>query len=216
MYKLAIFDFDGTLVNSTPGIIDTMRLVKDFYGFDDIFVERWSHMIGISLRDQTRMLLPDEKPEFQLEVAEKYREFYNLNFLELCPPFEDLEHMLFELNSKDIKVTIASSKKSYLIEEVLAHLKMESSFKMVIGHDRVLNHKPHPESVSVTMKGLGHVEAETVVIGDSIYDLEMAKNAGVDAIGVVTGIHDRDHLAKAQPVSVVNSLKEVLEVILKG
>ena len=80
----------------------------------------------------------------------------------------------------------------------------------------VSNHKPHPESVAITMEGLGHIADETVVIGDSVYDLEMANNARVDAIGVTTGIHDKDHLASKNPVSVVDSLEDVLEVILTG
>lgn len=216
MYKLAIFDFDGTLVNSTPGIIETMKQVCDFYRFDDQFVSKWSQLIGISLKDQAKILLPDESLDFHEEVTNKYREYYNEKFIDLCPPFEHLTEMLYELNKKEIKITIASSKKSFLIEHVLAHHDLENFFQMVIGHDRVSNHKPHPESVAITMDELGHGQKETVVIGDSVYDLEMANNAGVDAIGVTTGIHDKNHLLSQNPISIVDSLKDVLEVILSG
>jgi phosphoglycolate phosphatase len=87
---------------------------------------------------------------------------------------------------------------------------------MVVGAADVENHKPHPESVHMTLEQLSIPLDHAVVIGDSIFDLDMAKNAGVDAIGVTTGLHSKEMLAKSEPTHIVDGLHEVLPIILKG
>jgi phosphoglycolate phosphatase len=87
---------------------------------------------------------------------------------------------------------------------------------MVVGASDVANHKPHPESVHITVEQLAIPHEHAVVIGDSIFDLDMAKNAGVDAIGVTTGIHTKEMLAKSEPTHIVDNLNQVTSIILNG
>jgi phosphoglycolate phosphatase len=87
---------------------------------------------------------------------------------------------------------------------------------MIVGAADVTHHKPHPESVHITMEKLGAKPEEVVVIGDSTFDLDMARNAGVDAIGVTTGIHTRELLKKSNPRHIVDGLYEVTPLILNG
>ncbi|MBZ0187793.1 MAG: HAD hydrolase-like protein, partial [Candidatus Obscuribacterales bacterium] len=65
MYKLAIFDFDGTLVDSAPGIIDVMIQVSDYYGFPQSVVEHWKQLIGVPLNNQSEIILPSSDKKFQ-------------------------------------------------------------------------------------------------------------------------------------------------------
>ncbi len=216
MYKLAIFDFDGTLVDSAPGIVEIMYQVQKVYGFPDSVVDAWKQLIGVPLNEQARIILPGEKPGFHLEVADKYRELYNSQAVELCPPFPALAEVLDRLRTSGILTTIASSKRKLIIDPVLEHYKLEGFFHLVLGADCVSNHKPHPEPVLNTLKRLRCEPEEAVVIGDSKFDLEMAKNAGVDAIGVTTGIHTKETLHSTEPAAVVDTLLEALELILLG
>ncbi len=216
MYKLAIFDFDGTLVDSAPGIVQVMREVVDEYKFSEETLELWSHLIGVPLKRQTQILFPDHPNEFHDEVTNRYRDIYDTKALEICPLFPGLEEMLRELDKAEILITIASSKRRHLIDFVLEHHSLEHYFKMIVGAAEVTRHKPDPESVHITMEKLGIAPEHTVVIGDSSFDLEMARAAGVDAIGVTTGIHTREHLAKSEPAHIVSGLNEVLPLILSG
>lgn len=216
MYKLAIFDFDGTLVDSTPGIVDVMKIVIDEYKFDQKMLEEWSLLVGVPLPKQMEIILPDRDADFHLEVANRYRAIYDTMAVEICPPFADMMPMLETLQSKGVTITIATSKRRNLVEVVLDHHKIAGMFKMVVGAQDVTNHKPHPESVHQTIQKLGIPIAETVVIGDSVFDLDMARNAGADAIGVTTGIHTREMLAKSEPRHIVGNLDEVGKLILKG
>jgi phosphoglycolate phosphatase len=124
--------------------------------------------------------------------------------------------MLDELRAKGVHVTIASSKRSHLVQVVLDHHDIAHHFKLVIGAQEVTNHKPHPESVHHILKHLTIDPADAVVIGDASYDLDMARNAGVDAIGVTSGIHSREVLLLSEPRHIVNNLEEVLPLILSG
>lgn len=216
LYKLAIFDFDGTLVDSAPGIIDVMRDIIVEYELHEDILTHWRDLIGVPLGKQMEIIFPNHTEDFWLEVADRYRAIYDGKTIEICPLFPDLITMLDDLKAAGIKITIASSKRRPLIEVVLEHHKLSSYFEIVVGATDITHHKPHPESVHHTVKLLGMDHQETVVIGDSIYDLEMAKNAGVDAIGVTTGIHSAEILSTASPLYIVNSLTEVGRIILNG
>ncbi len=216
MYKLAIFDFDGTLVDSTPGIVDVMKIVIDEYKFEPKMLDEWSLLVGVPLPKQMEIILPDRDADFHLEVANRYRAISDTMAVEICPPFADMMPMLETLQSEGVTITIATSKRRNLVEVVLDHHKITDMFKMVVGAQDVTNHKPHPESVHQTIQKLGIPIAETVVIGDSVFDLDMARNAGADAIGVTTGIHTREMLAKSEPRHIVGNLDEVGKLILKG
>lgn len=216
MYKLAIFDFDGTLVDSAPGIIDVMRQIVEEYELHEDILTKWRDLVGVPLGKQMEIIFPNHAEEFWQEVADRYRTIYDGKTIEICPLFPDLVSMLNSLKNAGIKISIASSKRRPLIEVVLDHHELSPYFELVVGATDVTHHKPHPESVHHTVKKLGVQHADTVVIGDSIYDLDMARNAGVDAIGVTTGIHSRDILSTAKPLYIVDSLDEVGRIILNG
>lgn len=216
MYKLAIFDFDGTLVDSAPGIIEIMKKVGVEYNLNNHIIEHWSTLIGVPLDQQARIILPGEHPAIHAQMVDRYRVLYNLQNIELCPPFPGLLPMLKELREKGVISTIASSKRKEIIQPVLDHHNLNHYFDMVLGAGEVTQHKPSPEAVLHTLKKHGMQTHEAVVVGDSKFDLDMARNAGVDSIGVTTGVHKEHELRESNPVSVVGSLDDVLKIVLTG
>jgi phosphoglycolate phosphatase len=216
LYRLAIFDFDGTLVDSAPGIVEVMRDVCAEYKFGQKTLELWSHLIGVPLVRQVEILFPEHSHEFHEEVADRYRDIYDYRAIEICPPFAGLEEMLRALQNAEILISIATSKRRQLVDTVLEFHKLAGYFSMVVGADEVKKHKPDPEPVFFLAEKLGIPLSQSVVIGDSSYDLDMARNAGVDAIGVTTGIHTREYLSKSEPRHIVSALPEVVPLILNG
>ena len=216
MYKIAIFDFDGTLVDSAPGIVDVMYQVTDEYNLPREVAEHWKTLIGMPLVTQVEIICPTRPSHWHMEVVERYREIYDANSIALCPPFPGLVNMLQTLKRIGIASTIATSKRREIVEPVLDHHELMHFFHLVLGQQDVSQHKPHPELVLHTLKHLSYKPHEAVVIGDSTYDLEMARNAGVDAIGVLTGVHTRDQLEVAKPTYIVENLEQATELILHG
>ncbi len=216
MYKLAIFDFDGTLVDSTPGIIDVMKVVVDEYQFEEGILEEWRHLVGVPLPKQMAIIFPDRDEDFHLEVANRYRAIYDTMAIEICPPFPHMKPLLRNLKDAGVVVTIASSKRSNLVQVVIDHHDLNDYFAMVVGAQEVTHHKPHPESVHITVAKLDIPHEHTIVIGDSTFDLDMARNAGVDAIGVTTGVHTKEMLERSDPTHIVEDLVAVEKIILNG
>jgi phosphoglycolate phosphatase len=216
LYKLAIFDFDGTLVDSAPGIVEVMKDVITELGLSDELLHQWSQLVGVPLLRQMEILFPDHSTEFHEDLANKYRALYDCKVIEICPLFPGLQDMLQSLKANEVMVTIATSKRSHLVKEVVDHYDLTHYFQMIVGAQDVTHHKPHPESVHLTLETLKIEPDCVVVIGDSTFDLDMARNAGVDAIGVTTGIHTRDLLQKSLPRHIVSGLHEVTPLILNG
>lgn len=193
-----------------------MKDVVREYEFEQQILESWRHLVGVPLVPQIKILFPDRPADFHEEIASRYREIYDGKAIEICPPFPGLKDFLRQLKDAEILISIASSKRRHLIDTVLDHLGIADYFSLVVGATDITQHKPHPESVHFTVNKLQVPLSQTVVIGDSSFDLDMAKNAGVDAIGVTTGIHTKEYLSKSEPTHIVSGLPEVLPIILNG
>jgi phosphoglycolate phosphatase len=213
-YKLAAFDFDGTLVDSAPGIVAVMKQVVEQNGLPLEIWRQWSNLIGVPLAKQMEILFPDRDPEFRHRIFSEYRNIYDDRTIELCPPFPDLRSTLDELSEAGLILTIATSKRGIQVRNVLAHYNLSHYFKLVISAQDVAMHKPHPESILKTLELMHVDQAHTVVVGDSTYDLDMARAAAVDAIGVTTGVHSGEQLACSQPKHIVKNLSELRSLVL--
>jgi phosphoglycolate phosphatase len=216
LYKLAIFDFDGTLVDSVPGIVNVMTEVFHEYQIDKALFDKWSHAVGIPLPKQMEIVFPDRTADFHEELSTRYRQIYDVRVIDICPLFPGLHKMLSALSEAEVQMAIVTSKRRHLVEAVLEHHNLSSYFKMVLGAQDVQNHKPHPEAVHLTVQNLAIDLRDVVVVGDSTFDLDMATNAGVDAIGVTTGIHTHEILEASEPIHIAAGLHEVLPIILNG
>jgi phosphoglycolate phosphatase len=216
LYRLAIFDFDGTLVDSAPGIVEIMKLVIDELQLPADLLDKWRPLVGVPLPRQVETLFPGKDATYHEEIVKHYRTLYDGNNIQNCPLFPGITEVLEGLKNAEITISIASSKRRHLVLGVLDHHDLSKYFSLVIGAQEVTNHKPHPESVHITLSHLDVSAAEAIVIGDSFFDLEMARLAGVDAIGITTGVHTRETLIQAKPKHIVTSLEQVLPVILNG
>ena len=216
MYKLVIFDFDGTLVDSVPGIVKTMAAVGRQLDLPESIIDEWQHLIGLPIVKQMEIILPERDEAFHKEVVNCYRTIYDAEAVELCPLFPDALETLKAIRDGGVSISIASSKRHILVESVIKSHGIGDWFELILGADDVKNHKPHPESVLTTLKKLSINAAEAVVVGDSTFDLVMAEEAGVDGIGVTTGTQVRDILVACKTKSVVSRLSEIVPIILNA
>ena len=193
-----------------------MRQVAGEFGLPEVTLEEWQHLVGIPLTRQMEVIFADRDEQFRLQVMERYRSIYDVKAIEICPPFPGLRTTLDGLRASGVRASIVSSKRRHLVDQVINHHGLANYFSLIIGAQEVANHKPHPEAVHTNLKHHSLKSDDVIVIGDSIYDLDMARNAGVAAIGVTTGIHGKDILKTSQPKYIVERLEDVLPIILDG
>jgi phosphoglycolate phosphatase len=165
---------------------------------------------------QMQIIFPEKDNKFWQDAAEHYRTIYSAKLLQYAPLFPDTVTVLQSLKKAGVEMTIVSSRLSDQINCVLEHAEILSFFALVLGADDVLNHKPHPEAVLLTLKELSIQREDAIVIGDSIYDMDMARNAEVAAIGVTTGVHSREILATANPQFIVDRLEAILPILTES
>ncbi|MEN9221986.1 MAG: HAD family hydrolase [Thermostichus sp. BF3_bins_97] len=194
--QLLIFDFDGTLVDSEPGILEAIRHTVAALDLPEESVESWRQMIGIPLEKQLSALLPESAQARIPEGVEIYRRFYDAIRPHYSQPFPGILDLLADLAER-IPLAIASSKRRESILPVLDQWGYGDLFEPIISPTEVTYPKPHPDSVERILAHHDLSPEHTILIGDTEYDIEMARRAGVGAWGVGWGIHPLERLHQA-------------------
>ncbi len=212
--RVIAFDLDGTLVDSEPGIVRCMEKTAAAMRLPEGSVERWRDLIGIPVAEQMKRLLPPERHSEVDHGVALYRSFYfALPVEEMGAPFPGIAELLESLRSR-VGLALATSKGKRGVEKLLQHLRWESLFHPVITPEALARPKPDPESLRRILGAHGAGPEEALAVGDSRFDVEMAKAAGVEVWGVSWGVHRAEQLfaaGAARCLSSVSELREALE-----
>lgn len=198
--KLVIFDCDGTLVDSQHLIVSAMVTAFEREGLSPPPRETILSIVGLSLPYAVAMLVPDLEQARVHAISEGYkRAFGELRLVPGSdePLYDGMRDILDDISAGDkTLMAIATGKSRRGVDRVLQHQRLEGRFVSIHTAD---NHpsKPHPEMIEAAMAASGVSAADTVMVGDTTFDIEMARAAGVRAIGVTWGYHPVDHLIRA-------------------
>ena len=209
--KIAILDFDGTLGDTTAVIIRTMQATISELGLPARTDEECAAMIGLRLIEIPPVLFPECDLEGELYAStyrKLFKEFNTDGAVELYP---NVIETLKALNERGIKLTIASSRSRSTLVQYVENLGLSSIITYVLGADDVKQGKPHPEAVNMTLKHFGFKADEAIVVGDTIFDIEMGQNAGTRSCGVTYGNGSRESLSKADYI--IDDFAHLLDLI---
>ncbi len=204
-YKLVIFDWDGTLMDSAGDIVDAiqqsiaaMQLPKR----DDRSVRR---MIGLGLEDAFTRLFPEIERGALLQVAEEYRRRFGLRTQVYGQAFPGVEAMLDELASAQRQLAVATGKSRRGLDKALDTTGWHTRFVATRCADETAP-KPSPKMLHELLDELQLAPEQALMIGDTTYDMDMARQAGMDAVAVSWGVHEVDELVSAGALSVLDDL----------
>ena len=226
--RLILFDFDGTLVNTTPLILRSFHATwLRVFGFtltDEDYVRTFGMMILNAFKDlmvQSMGMGLLEKPENLDDYLERksvamlpvYREF-NLGWHdEMIEPFPEIDLMLKELKAREYRLGVVSSKMRSGVERGMNIFAMNEMFDIIIGAEDVANHKPHPEPLIKAMEMLDGAPCETIYIGDSTHDITAGRAAGMLVAAVTWGPFPRKDLEVLRPDYLLDAPLQLLEII---
>lgn len=205
--ELITFDFDGTLMDSTTAIAESIQSAAVDLGVPVPSTERASHVIGLGLHDALRHAIPDLPQQRYQELGERYRHHYLARDHKLRL-FAGVEAMIDELVAEGYLLTVATGKSRIGLDRALGETGLGSRFKSSRCADEC-HSKPHPQMLQELMEEFGVTPDATLMIGDSTHDLQMAKNAGVHAVAVTYGAHPRDVLEAECPAYCANNVEEL-------
>ena len=197
-YELIVFDWDGTLMDSTAAIVDSIQAAARDLGLEPPSSERAQHIIGLGLLDALRHAMPDLPRERYMDVAERYRHHFLARDREL-KLFEGIAPLLDELADAGHALAVATGKTRKGLERAMSTSGLQARFHGSRCADEC-HSKPNPQMLEELMAEFGVDPGATLMIGDTTHDVLMARNAGVDALGVAYGAHPRAQLEAEGPL----------------
>ncbi len=206
--ELVIFDWDGTLIDSQANIVQCLQWMINDLDLPARTENQLSNIIGLGLYEALNTLFPEYDSQAYQHMVDRYR----YHFLSSDPslPFPGAEDVLSYLANNSYLLAVATGKGRQGLDKALDHTGFRQWFHATRCADETRS-KPHPLMLEEILDELGVDPQRAVMIGDTEYDLQMANNAGVHAIGVSYGVHDVDRLQQCEPVTVLDEIRTLLE-----
>jgi phosphoglycolate phosphatase len=212
MNRLALFDCDGTLVDSQANICRAMEACFASARLDPPARAAIRRIVGLSLVPAIARLLPEAEPAQHEAMAEDYkRHFFAMRTsgaLDPEPLFDGVAEAIETLDANGWLLGVATGKSDRGLHHILEHHGLKHRFVTLQTADRHPS-KPHPSMVELAMAEAGAARETTAMIGDTSFDMAMARNAGAHAIGVAWGYHSAPELREAGARHVVKHARDL-------
>ena len=218
MLKTIIFDFDGTIGNTQQIILRSMQATIKELGLPERTDSQCAAMIGLPLTQCFTNLYPDftetvvDEEKGALCAATYRRLFDEFNEPGAVPLFPHVPETIKKLHQKGIELTIASSRSHQTLDAYVRDLQLGEYIQYILGVEDVKDTKPGPGPVLKTLKDFGRLPEECIVVGDTKYDIQMAHNAGVKAVGVTYGNGSRKEMEEENTEWIIDDFAEMIDV----
>ena len=207
-FRLLVFDWDGTLMDSEDRIVGSAKGAMTDLGLEPRSDEAIRDIIGLGLREAMQVLYPELHPETHTALVERYRVRFLAEGGIPMPLFPGAHETLTALRREGYLLAVATGKGRRGLDHVLAESGLAPLFAATRCADETRS-KPHPQMLLELMATLGTGPDETLMIGDSEYDLQMALEAGVPSLGVSYGVKDCERLLDYRPLACLDAIEEL-------
>ena len=211
MIKNIIFDFDGTIADTHKGIIKTFTKTFNLLGVEGIDSQSITSKIGLPLK-QMFLELTGGDDIFAQKATDLYREVFEETATPVITLFEGVEFTLKTLKSNGYSLSIASSRGEDSLNKLVKHLRLEEYFDLVCGEDSVQRGKPAPDLALCVLEKLNLDSKETLVVGDTSFDIEMGRGAGCLTCGVTFGNQSREELESCGSNYIIDRFEDLLKI----
>lgn len=214
-HKVIVFDWDGTLMDSEARIVACMQAAIADLDMPVRSDEQIRNIIGLGLRESVASLFHDLPDAGYLALVDRYRYHFLVGDTTPSPLFEGVVPLLTRLLEKGHFLAVATGKGRQGLDKVLEETNLNSVFHVTRCADETFS-KPNPQMLLEIMAQLGADAKETLMVGDTVYDLQMANNAGTAALAVSYGVHSKQRLMDCRPLSCVDTVTELSQWLLAG
>jgi phosphoglycolate phosphatase len=206
-FDLIVFDWDGTLMDSTSTIVRCIQAAAKDLGLPMPDKSAASYVIGLGLLDAMQVAVPDLEPTHYPRMVERYKFHYLTQDKDLTL-FDGVNEMLKDLADQGYFLAVATGKSRVGLNRALNATNLLSVFDATRCADETFS-KPHPAMLMELTRELGQDMGRTLMIGDTTHDLQMAINAGAGGVAVEFGAHTTDQLSSLSPLYSANSIRDL-------
>lgn len=216
MKKLVIFDLDGTLLNTIEDLGRATNYALEKCGHSAHPLSAYPGMVGNGVKKLIERALPSGlDTEEEVERAREYfKEFYEEHNTEHTAPYPGIMQLLDDLRARDIKVAVASNKYQAAVERLVDYYFSEIEWVAVEGQKEGIPVKPDPSIVFEILGKAPTPKSEVLYVGDSGVDMETARRACVDSVGVTWGFRPMSELKAYHADNIVNTADAILDLVL--
>ena len=193
--QLVIFDLDGTLIDSRMDITNALNYALEPYSFAQLSVEETVKMIGEGITRLIEELVGERDTPMKVDITERFLAYYTQHILDYTKEYPGVRDTLETLNS--YQKAVISNKKESLSRRVLDGLGLLHYFSVIIGSDTTPQRKPSPVPILKVLSELHVQPRQAVIVGDSNYDVDAGKAAGITPVAVTYGYRPREVIAHA-------------------
>ena len=213
-YKLAIFDLDGTILDTLEDLADAMNYALGEHGYPGRTIEEVRRFVGNGIRKLIERAVPAGLAKEEIDrVHETLSAYYQQHCADKTRPYEGVLPLLERLRAAGCLTAVVSNKADAAVQP-LCRRYYNGLFDYAVGERTGIRRKPDPDSVQEVLRRLQVEAADAVYIGDSEVDIQTAKNAGLDSIIVTWGFRDRDYLESQGGRRFVDRPEEIEQIIL--
>lgn len=219
MKKLAIFDLDGTLLNTIKDLGEAVNYALDRNGFHTHSIASYPFFVGNGVKRLIERSLPEDerkKSSVVKQMLVDFKEYYNEHNTILTKPYEGIPELLHQLQEQGVQLAVASNKYQQATDKIINHFFPDINFVAVQGQSDDIPVKPDPSIVFMILAQARMPKQDTLFIGDSGIDMETARRACVDSVGVTWGFRPVKELVEYNANVIINRPQDIIPIIQDG
>lgn len=213
--KLVVFDLDGTLINSLEDLADSANWMLLQHGYPTHPVDAYRYFVGDGMRKLIeRILPPEERNDVRIEQCKaEFVAYYTIHMEDKTVVYPGMIELLKELKDRGLKIAVATNKVHIAVAPLMAKYFPGIRFDSMIGQREGIPVKPHPQIMYDILKETGCQPSETLHVGDTATDMQLAHSAGVTPVGVLWGYRPLDELQEAGAKFIIEKPEELLGLV---
>lgn len=214
--KLAIFDLDGTLLDTIADLAAATNFALAHYGLPTHKEEEYKFFVGNGINKMFERALPEDKrnEEYITKLRSQFVPYYDVHNSDLSRPYPGMVELLKELQRNNIAIGVASNKYQEAAVKLVLQFFPGVDFSLILGQREGVPSKPDPTIAYEIIEHTGIAKEDTVYIGDSCVDMQTGKNAGVTTVGVSWGFRPKAELESYGPDFIADNADELRKYLL--
>lgn len=213
MYSNIIFDLDGTLIESLPGIASALNAALTESKLPTHSTQAVRNFIGDGSYTLCQRAIENPSPDLVESVHQAFLKHYASDWQKGTHVFEGIHALIEELLSMDCTLSILSNKVHSFTLDIVKHLFPDAPFKLVLGQRDGIAKKPDPSGIHEILGELDQSSSKSILVGDSTVDIITARNAGIHSLAVTWGYHDLPELQAVAPTHTAHTVQQILDIL---